>query len=99
MYNMNANDIIIRPVLSEKAYAGIKNKVYTFVVSKDANKIQIRNAVESIFGVKVSKVNTLTVRPKKTIRGRVKGETTGYKKAIVMLTDSSKTIEFFDSMA
>ena len=61
---MNAYDIIKRPLLSEKSYATIADKKYTFVVDKNANKVEIRNAVEEIFKVKVQKVNTLIVKGK-----------------------------------
>lgn len=96
---MNSYDIIIKPVLTEKSYKGIENKKYTFVVNRDANKIQIKNAVEEIFGVKVDKVNTINVRGKLKRQGRTQGYTAKYKKAIVMLTDESKAIEFFDSLS
>ena len=100
---MTAHDIIIKTILTEKAYAGIQNKVYTFQVNKDANKIQIAQAVEEIFGVKVARVNTLIVKGEKTSRntraGRVYGQTSDYKKAIVYLTKDSKTIQFFDSLS
>lgn len=100
---MTAHDIIIKPVLTEKAYAGIANKVYTFVVNKKANKIQIRNAVEEIFGVKVAKVNTLIQfgkeKTKNTKSGVTRGKTSDYKKAIVFLKKDSKSIEFFDSLS
>lgn len=99
---MNAYDIIIRPLLSEKSYATIPDKKYTFIVSKDANKIQIRQAVEEIFKVKVKQVNTLVVKGKEktqnTKNGRSVGKTSDYKKAIVWLTSESKPIEFFESL-
>ncbi len=99
---MNAYDIIIRPLLSEKSYATIADKKYTFVVAKDANKVQIRQAVEEIFKVKVKQVNTLIVKGKEksqnTKNGRTVGKTSDYKKAIVWLTNDSKPIEFFESL-
>ena len=99
---MNAYDIIIRPLLSEKSYATIADKKYTFVVDKNANKVEIRNAVEEIFKVKVQKVNTLIVKGKEktqnTKNGRTVGKTSDYKKAIVWLTAGSKPIEFFESL-
>ena len=99
---MNAYDIIIRPLLSEKSYATIADKKYTFVVNKDANKVQIRQAVEEIFKVKVKQVNTLVVKGKEksqnTKNGRTVGKTSDYKKAIVWLTNDSKPIEFFESL-
>ena len=96
---MFAEDIIIKPVLTEKAYDGIANKKYTFFVKKDANKTQIKLAVEKIFGVKVASVNTITCKGKLKRMGRNQGYTPDRKKAIVTLTAESKTIEFFDGMA
>ena len=72
---MTAHDIILKPVLTEKSYAGIPNKVYTFIVAKDANKIQIRNAVEELFEVKVAKVNTLNCKGKIRTRNTKSGVT------------------------
>lgn len=100
---MEANKIIIKPLLTEKSYAGIANKVYTFVVAKNAGKIEIKKAVEELFGVKVSKVNTVNVKGQKktqnTKAGRTVGKTSDYKKAIVILTEDSKSIAFFDSLS
>ena len=79
-------DIIIAPVLTEKSYAQFDHKKYTFKVDINANKFQIKEAVEKIFGVEVEKVYTT-------------GKTARYKKAIVKLTPASKTIEFFEGMA
>lgn len=96
---MNSHDIIIRPVLSEKSFDGISNKKYTFIVHKDANKVQIKQAVEDVFpGVTVAKVNTVKVLGKVKRRGRTEGRRPGYKKAIVQLTFDSKAIEYFDSL-
>ncbi len=96
---MKAYDIIIKPVLSEKSYAGIANKRYTFVVARQANKVEIKQAVEEIFAVKVEKVNTVNVRGKLKRQGRTQGYTSKYKKAIVQLSSDSKAIEFFESLA
>ena len=96
---MAAHDIIIKPLLSEKSYAGIKDKKYSFIVAKDANKTQIKLAVEEIFGVKVEKVNTANVRGKLKRQGKYEGYTPDYKKAIVKLKADSKTIAFFDSLS
>ncbi len=96
---MFAQDIIIRPVLSEKSYADIANKKYTFEVAKNANKTQIKQAVENIFKVKVKSVNTANVYGKIKRQGRTQGLTGSYKKAIVQLTADSKSIEFFDSLS
>ena len=95
---MAAHDIIIRPLLSEKSYAGIKDKKYSFVVAKDANKIEIAKAVEELFGVEVEKVNTISVRGKFRRQGRVGGFTASSKKAVITLTEKSKGIEFFEGM-
>ena len=96
---MATHDIIIRPLLSEKSYAGIKDKKYYFIVKKDANKTQIKLAVEEVFGVKVEKVNTANVSGKLKRQGRYEGYTPDYKKAIVQLKADSKSIEFFDSLS
>ena len=95
---MEARDIIIRPVLTEKTYGAIENKRYTFVVDKRANKTQIKLAVEELFGVKVDQVNTANCRGKLKRMGRNQGFTPAYKKAMVKLTDESKDIEFFKSL-
>ncbi len=84
-------DIILAPFVTEKT-AGITadgNKV-VFKVAKDANKVQIRQAVEEAFNVKVSNVNTINVRPKKKRVGRYTGATKAYKKAIITLAEGSK---------
>lgn len=98
---MKEYDIIIKPILTEKSYAGIASKKYTFRVAIDANKVEIRKAIENIFKVKVAKVNTLIVRGKMKSqdRGRTYGKTAEYKKAFVTLTADSKSIEFFDSLS
>ena len=96
---MAAQDIIIKPLLSEKSYQGIQSKRYTFVVKKTANKTEIKLAVEEIFGVKVERVNTINVKGKKRRVGASQGYTSPYKKAIVQLKADSKSIEFFDSLS
>jgi len=99
---MNSHDIIIRPLMSEKAYAGIQNKTYTFVVDIKATKPQIKKAVEEVFNVKVEKINTAIMpsKPKATGGRRdIYGQTSKYKKAIVKLTAESKAIEFFESLS
>lgn len=96
---MTAYDVIIRPILSEKSYDGIQDKIYTFEVRKDANKTQIKMAVEEIFKVKVQKVNTANVQGKLKRMGRSEGRRPSYKKAIVQLTADSKAIEFFESLS
>ena len=93
-----AQDIIIRPIITEASMAGLADKKYTFKVAKDANKIEIAKAVEEIVKVKVAKVRTITVPCKNKRVGVHEGKTAKRKKAIVTLTPASKTIEFFDSM-
>lgn len=100
---MEANEIIIKPLLTEKSYAGISNKIYSFVVSKKANKVQIAQAVETMFNVEVAKVNTCIVKghekSQNTKQGRTVGRTSDYKKAVVTLTGKSKPIAFFESLS
>lgn len=93
-----AQDIILRPIVTEESMINTASKKYTFAVAKDANKYQIADAVEAIFGVKVEKVNTINVRGHLRRYGRFEGYKPSWKKAIVTLTDDSKTIEFFDGM-
>ena len=93
-----AQDIILRPIITEESMQNIALKKYTFKVAKDANKIEIAKAAEDLFGVKVAKVNTVSVRGKLRRQGRFEGYTASWKKAIVTLTEDSKTIEFFDGM-
>ena len=95
---MDARDIIIAPVITEKAVAALGEKKYTFRVAKDANTIQIADAVEEIFGVKVAKVNTISMKGHLRRMGRNEGYTPSWKKAVVTLAKDSKTIEFFDGM-
>lgn len=100
---MKAYDIIKKPLMSEKCYAEIGNKIYTFIVDKNSNKVEIRKAVEEIFNVQVDKVNTILVkgatRSQNTKSGRVTGKTSDYKKAIVTLKKDSKPIAFFESLS
>ena len=95
----NVDDIIIRPIITERSMAAVAEKKYVFEVAKDAGKIEIKNAVEEIFGVKVAKVNTINVpgKAKRMGAGRP-GMTRSWKKAYVQLTEDSKTIEFFEGM-
>ena len=95
----NPHDIILRPVLTEKAYDGLADKRYVFEVAIGANKIEIKQAVEAVFGVKVASVNTLRTLGKIKRQGRTSGRTAEVKKAYVTLKKDSKTIEFFDGMA
>ena len=93
-------DIIIRPVLTEKSYAEMANKKYTFRVAINANKTEIKNAIEEVFpGVKVESVNTMRTEGKIKRQGRTQGRTPEVKKAIITLKKDSKGIEFFEGMA
>lgn len=95
---MVAQDIIVRPIVTEKSMMGTTMKKYTFEVNKKANKIEIAKAVEELFGVKVKKVNTLHVRGQLRRQGKTEGYTPSWKKAVVTLTEESKNIEFFEGM-
>lgn len=92
-----AQDIVIRPIITEDSMERLQSKKYTFEVAKDANKVEIAKAVEELFGVKVAKVNTISVKGKEKRMGRNTGFRPGWKKAIVTL-EGDKTIEFFDGM-
>ena len=96
---MISYDVIIRPIITERSMAGAQDKKYVFEVAIDAGKIQIRKAVEEIFDVKVAKVNTMIVPGKAKRMGAARpGRTKDWKKAVVQLTEDSKTIEFFEGM-
>jgi len=95
----SAYDIILRPVITEQSMEHIDIKKYVFEVARDANKIEIGKAVEEIFGVKVDKVTTMNIKGKEKHTGRYPaGYRSGRKKAVVRLSDDSKTIEFFEGM-
>ena len=96
--NFNNHDIIRKPVITERSMASMQQKKYTFIVDIHSNKVQIKKAVEEIFGVKVDKVNTMKTLGKMKRVGVHIGKRPDYKKAIVKLTQESKTIEFFDGM-
>ena len=83
-------DIIIAPVITEKSAIQAENNVYTFKVNANANKTQIKKAVEEAFGVKVVKVNTLNTKAKSKRVGRYTGKTNTYKKAFITLADGDK---------
>jgi large subunit ribosomal protein L23 len=91
-------DIIIRPVITERSMEKAGEKVYAFEVARDANKIEIREAVKTIFGVDVKSVNTMNLQGKMKRMGVHIGRRPARKKAIVRLTDGSKPIEFFEGM-
>lgn len=94
--NKDPRSIIIRPIISEHSYDVMDNNVYTFEVAPDANKIEIKNAVQQIFDVTVKKVNTLNVKPKPKRLRYKSGYTRSWKKAMVTLADGD-TIELFAS--
>ena len=91
-------DIIIKPVITEASMDRIADKTYTFKVRTDATKPEIANAVEVMFGVKVAKVNTISMKKKPKRLGVHAGYTSEWKKAIVTLKSDSKSIEFFDGL-
>ena len=95
----NIYDIIRRPVITEQSMADVADKKYVFEVAVSANKTEIKNAVETIFGVKVAKVNTLNMQGKmKRLGAQPAGRRANWKKAIVTLTADSKSIELFEGM-
>ena len=94
-----AYDIILRPIITEQSMEHLDLKKYTFEVAPDANKIEIKKAVEEIFGVQVEKVTTMNMLGKKKVQGRYpEGRRNNWKKATVRLTEKSKNIEFFEGM-
>ena len=96
---MTAYDIVIRPIITERAMAGTADKKYVFEVAKDAGKIEIKKAIEEIFDVKVIKVTTATIRAKeKRVGANPSGMTATRKKAVVKLSADSKNIEIFEGM-
>ena len=96
MADVKYYDVILKPVITEKSMAGMGEKKYTFLVHTEANKSQIKEAVEKMFeGTKVKRVNTINLDGKNKRRGMVVGKTAKAKKAIVWLTDDSKDIEIF----
>lgn len=95
---MNKYDIIRKPIVTEKSMTEMENKKYTFEVDKNATKIEIKSAIEEIFGVKVQRVNTMNMQGKLKRQGAHIGRRPSWKKAIVKLTDDSEPIEFFESI-
>lgn len=91
-------DVIIKPVISERSMDDAQQKKYTFKVATDANKTEVKLAVEEIFGVDVEKVNIMNIKGKLKRVGRNVGRTPATKKAIVTLTEKSKEIEFFQGL-
>ncbi len=95
-----ARDIILKPIITEASVSGLASKKYTFAVAVDATKIDVKNAIEEIFaGVSVKKVNIMNCKGKLKRMGRNEGYRPDWKKAIVTVTEDSKTIEFFDNLA
>ncbi len=95
----SVHDIILKPVVTEHSMALMREqRKYTFIVAPDANKIEIKEAVEKIFSVKVASVNTINFDGKERRMGYTSGKTASGKRAIVTLTADSKSIEFFDSL-
>lgn len=95
---LTSHDIIRKPIITEKSMASMAEKRYTFVVHADANKSQIKRAVEDVFNVKVESVNTINGLGKTKRVGVHVGKRSDYKKAIVTLTEESNGIEFFEGM-
>ncbi len=91
-------DVIVKPIVTERSMEAVDLKKYVFQVARDANKIEIADAVEKIFGVKVMSVNTINMMGKEKRQGATSGRRAAWKKAIVRLTPDSKTIEFFEGM-
>jgi large subunit ribosomal protein L23 len=92
---VNPADVLVAPVVSEKSYAGLADRKYTFKVHKDAHKTQVRQAVEEIFGVRVQDVRTMSVKSKPKRRGYTAGKTRAWKKAVVQLHPED-SIELFE---
>jgi large subunit ribosomal protein L23 len=91
-------DILLRPIITERSMEAVDQKKYVFEVARGANKIEIRKAVEEIFGVAVLSVNTINMQGKEKRQGAHIGRRSAWKKAIVRLRPESKTIEFFEGM-
>jgi large subunit ribosomal protein L23 len=89
-------DIIISPIVSEKSYASVQNKQYSFYIDPRVDKVEVRKAIEKIFNVKVLKVNTINMKPKPKRLGKSSGYNSKKKKAIVTVSEKDK-IEFFES--
>ena len=95
---MSSYEIIKKPIITENSMDQMAERKYTFEVAKEANKIEIKKAVEEVFGVKVEKVTTMRVLGKVKRMGANSGKRPDWKKAIVKLAENSKTIEFFDGL-
>ena len=95
---MNKYDVIVKPIITERSMMDAESKRYTFQVNKNANKHQIKDAVEQIFSVKVTRVNTMNMLGKTKRMGRSEGKRSDWKKAIVILSPESKEIKFFEGL-
>ena len=95
---MTAQDIVIKPIITEKSMGALAENKYTFEVAKNANKIEIAKAVEELFGVQVASVSTMNCKGRAKRVGMNRGFTPDWKKAVVTLKEGSKTIEFFDGL-
>ena len=95
---MNPHDILIKPIITERSMEHAQSKRYTVQVYKTANKYQIKDAVESIFGVKVVRVSTMNMRGKMKKQGKTQGRRPDWKKAIIVLSADSKEIKYFEGM-
>ena len=91
-------DVIIAPIVTETSMANTAEKKYTFKVDRKANKVEIKDAIEKIFEVKVISINTMVVKGKKKRQGRFVGYRPTWKKAIFKLSDDSKELQFFEGM-
>ena len=99
MADLKYYDVILKPIVTEKSMNAMAEKKYTFLVHPDANKAQIKEAVEKMFeGTKVSSVNTMNLDGKTKRRGMINGKTAKKKKAIVTLTEESSDIEIFSGL-
>lgn len=95
---MNVYDIIRKPIVTERSMDDMEQGKYTFVVDRHATKPEIKAAIEEIFGVKVQRVSTMNMQGKMKRQGAHQGRRPSWKKAIVKLSEDSKTIEFFEGM-
>ena len=93
--SLHPNEVLLAPVVTEKAYSAVDERKYSFRVHPDAHKTQVRQAVEELFNVRVQGVNIVKVQPKPKRRGLIRGQKPGWKKAIVQLREG-ETIEIFE---
>jgi len=92
-------DVVLKPILTEQSYDNMADRKYTFIVARTASKTEVKQAIETIFGVEVEKVNTMIRRGKLKRQGKTQGYRPTLKRAVVKLTEKSKGIEFFEGMA